>query len=465
MNNMQGKIYSMSPGFMQNAAVNLYGLKIVFREYGSKFRLLMREFEKTQRYSESDIREYQNERLRMLIRHSYDNVPYYRSSMDQRRLTPSDFVTVDDLPKLPILTRQAVRENFDRLISTTTKSSSLIVGNTSGTTGSPLKFCWDKQICLAKNVVDWRQKSWAGIKPGDRMAFFQGRVIVPVNRKTPPYWRTNWFLNHMFFSGFHISENSLGSYVRQLEKFAPRAIEGYPSTIYILARYLLSRGSLLPIRAVFTSSEALFPFQREAIEKAFGCKVFDFYGMAERIIFAGECEFHSGHHVNMDFGITEILKDDGSAAATGELGRIVATGLHNFAMPLIRYRTTDISAFKNTKCSCGRNFPLIENVTSRAEDRIITQDGRYISPLVFQDPFAYQYNISESQIIQEDLDRLVIKIVKGPAYGPEDTRDLLDRMNLCVGPAMKIEIEFVDFIPRTKAGKFTWITSKVSKAM
>jgi phenylacetate-CoA ligase len=465
MTNLQGKLYSISPGFLQNAAINLYGLKLIYREYGRKFRLLLQEFEKRQWYSASDLREFQNEHLRDLIRHCYESVPYYRDIMDERKLTPTDIATVDDLSKLPVLTRQAVRENFQRLISTKSKSTALILGNTSGTTGSPLKFYWEGQTCLIKNVVDWRQKGCAGIRPLDRIAFFSGRVIVPVSRMRPPFWRTNWLLNHTFFSGFHMSDKSLELYVRQLEKFAPLAIEGYPSTLFVLAKYLLRRGIQLPVRAVFTSSETLFSFQREAIEKAFDCKVYDFYGMAERIIFAGECDAHTGLHVNMDFGITEILKDDGSPAVPGETGRVVATGLHNYAMPLIRYQTTDLSAFKDMKCGCGRNFPLIDGITSRAEDLIVTKDGRYISPLVFQDVFAYQYNVSESRIVQEDREHLAIQIVKGEKYGSKDTQDILDRLRLLLGTEMKIDIEFVDSIPRNKSGKFIWVTSKVSKSL
>jgi phenylacetate-CoA ligase len=312
-----------------------------------------------------------------------------------------------------------------------------------------------------KNVADWRQKRWAGVNPGDKIAFFLGRVVVPISRKKAPFWRTNWILKHKFFSSFHLSDENINAYIQELERFKPVALEGYPSTVYIIARFLLSRNKTLPLKAAFTSSETLFPQQREAIEKAFECELFDFYGLAERVMFATECAAHEGHHLNMDFGITEIVDKDDNPVKRGQLGRIIATGLHNFGMPLIRYKTSDITSLKKQECSCGRNFPLMEDVTTKAEDIITTYDGRFISSSILTHPFKPMHNIAESQIIQEDLKNIRIKIVRLPSYAEEDTEYLIGEMGKRLGKDMEIHIEFVDSIPRTDAGKFRWVISKV----
>jgi phenylacetate-CoA ligase len=258
-----------------------------------------------------------------------------------------------------------------------------------------------------------------------------------------------------------MSNENMNKYVGKLEQFRPEAIEAYPSTAYIIARFLLSRNKTLSLKAVFTSSETLFPQQRETIEKAFECKVFDFYGVAERVVFATECETHQGHHLNMDFGVMEILTKDNEPVALGQVGRIVATGLHNHGMPLVRYQTSDISSIGAKKCSCGREFPLMEDVTTKDEDIITTKDGRLISSSILTHPFKPMHNVVESQIIQEDRDHIRIKIVKRPTYEEKDTQYLLDEFKKRVGEDMKIEIEFVESIPRTKAGKFRWAISKV----
>src|SRR5207245_2815260 len=211
-------------------------------------------------------------------------------------------------------------------------------------------------------------------------------------------------------------------YVDAIRRFGPRFMDTYPSTAYVLARYLMSRKETVPLRGVFTSSETLLQHQREVIEQAFACKVFDYYGMAERTMFASECELHTGHHVNLDYGITEIVGKDGSPVSSGQMGRIVATGFHNWAMPLIRYETGDVTAVGEKSCACGRGFPLMEAVTTKAEDLVVTPDGRHISPSVLTHPFKPLHNIRESQLLQWDRDHIVVKIVRRPQYTDEDTR-------------------------------------------
>ena len=131
------------------------------------------------------------------------------------------------------------------------------------------------------------------------------------------------------------------------------------------------------MKTVLTLSETLYDEQRASIEAAFACKVFDHYGMAERVVFASECNEHAGHHLNLDYGITELLNSSNQPIEEGKLGKIVATSLHNFAMPFIRYETSDASAFKTRGCACKRGFPLIEDVTTKQES-IVTLPERQI---------------------------------------------------------------------------------------
>ncbi|NIM63512.1 MAG: phenylacetate--CoA ligase family protein, partial [Acidobacteria bacterium] len=130
--------------------------------------------------------------LRVLVRHCYDNVPYYRSAMERAKLTPDDLRTADDLPKLPLLTSEDIRNNYETLIARGSSPSSLYAGFTSGTTGAPLKLFYDRSAVIAKNAIHWRQKSAAGLQLGDRMAQFWGRILIPAEQSKPPFWRYNW---------------------------------------------------------------------------------------------------------------------------------------------------------------------------------------------------------------------------------------------------------------------------------
>ncbi len=455
------KLYSMMPILFQELMLNGYAGKIHLERFGKKFEELLGDWRETEWFSYSDLVELQNVRMRVLIGHAYETVPYYHQMMKERKLSPEDFKTVSDLPKLPTLSREDIRANFERLISCKYKKWQLVKGHTSGTTGSPLQFYWDKNTCLINNIADWRQKNWAGLKYGDKYAVLLGRTVVPINHKKPPFWRMNYLHNQLWLSSFHMTEQNLEYYIKKLEDFRPTVLEGYPSTLFILARYLESRNQTFPVRSVLTSSETLHDIQKETIEKMFCCRVFDFYGLAERTIFATECEKHEGHHINMEYGVVEVLNDRGEPVGKGEMGRLVGTSLHNFGMPFIRYVTSDISAILSRNCSCGRALPLMADVTTKAEDIVVTRDGRFISPSILTHPFKPLHNIKMSQIIQEDMDHLIIKIVPGFGYTDEDTEHLISALKQRLGPSMNIEIQFVESIPRTSAGKLRWVISKV----
>ncbi|MGI0013955.1 MAG: phenylacetate--CoA ligase family protein, partial [Nitrososphaera sp.] len=388
-------------------------------------------------------------------------VPYYNELMKSRRLTPSDFKTQADLHKLPLLTKRDIRRHFARLSSTKYPRLLLRHGHTSGTTGSPLDFYYDIRTCVVHHVADWRQKYWAGLKYGEPYASLQGRVIVPIAQDCPPFWRQNYLNNQLFLSSFHLKEDNIPFYFDRLASLGIRAIEGYPSTVYILALYLLKTRQTFPLKCALTSSETLFDYQRQAIESAFACKLFDSYGMAERVVFAPECDRHSGHHLNSDYGITEFLDSNNEPVAQGKLGKIVATSLHNTAMPFIRYETNDACALKREACPCGRVFPLMDDVATKDESIVTLPDGRLISPSVLTHPFKPMHNIAESQIIQEKIDELIVKVVKKDSYTERDEAALINGFHERLGHQIRLRVEYVDSIPRTANAKFKWIVSKI----
>ena len=153
-----------------------------------------------------------------------------------------------------------------------------------------------------------RLPTWSA--DGDRVAVVRGNVIVPLTQKKPPFWRFNRDLNQMLLSCFHLSPKNLEAYLQALREFRPTVVDGYPSSLYVLARMLLNSGGRMPIKAAITSSETLYDFQRTAIEEAFCCRVFDYYAAAERVIFSVECGHHTGHHLCEEYGITEVLDDN-----------------------------------------------------------------------------------------------------------------------------------------------------------
>jgi phenylacetate-CoA ligase len=211
---------------------------------------------------------------------------------------------------------------------------------------------------------------------------------------------------------------------------------------------------------VFTSSETLLPLQRSLIEERFECTVFDFYGLAERMAFATQCEAQQ-YHLNFEYAVNEVVDGTGNPVPEGQEGYLVGTSLHNYGMPFIRYKTNDVTAIVTGKCECGRSMPRLKAITTKAEDIIVTPEGKLISSSVLTHPFKPLDSVKESQIIQETIDHLRIRIVPRDDYNDNDSEQLLAALRNRVGHEMKIDLEFVEEIPRTKAGKFRWVISKV----
>lgn len=464
MNRIASSIYERLPVWGQNLVLSGYGMALDRERYGGRFREFQDLLAKTERYSRSDIEAYQDERLRAVVRHAYDTVPYYRRVFDAAKLAPSDIRSKGDLPKVPLLTRDVIRRHFAELRSTALPERSMRVGHTSGTTGTPLSIGYDHDVVWMTYAVFDRHYRWAGCRfgrDGSRVAVARGNVIVPIGRRRPPFWRRNRTHNQLLLSAFHLSAANLPAYVEALRRFQPHVIDGYPSTLYVLAKYLQSTDQKLPVAAAITSSETLYDFQRAVIEERFQCRVFDYYALAERVVFSGECEQHAGHHVSCEYGVAEVIDRDSAPLPAGSPGRLVGTSLHNFAMPLIRYVTNDVSALRPGTCPCGRPLVLMDDVTTKAEDVLTLKDGRLISPSVLTHPFKPLDCIEGSQIVQTEPDRIEVRLVPGPTYTAAVTARLIDELQLRLGADVRIEVQTVSEIRPSANGKFRWVISEV----
>lgn len=453
--------YDLAPYGVQNVLLNLYSFRIHRERYGKPFRQAFDELNKTQWYTPEKISDYQTVRLRALVKHAYNTVPFYHELYNKHGVHPLDIKELSDMSKLPFISREDVRKHGHDLISSSYSKHKLVHGHTSGTTGSPLSFYWDKQTCVYNNAVDWRQKSWAGVHYGDRIALILGRAIVPTNKTKPPFWQHDRIHNMLWMSSFHLSKEYLQYYLKKLLDFKPAAIEGYPSTLYILARYLKSVGETLPVKAVFTSSETLLPLQREMIEESFNAPVFDFYGMAERVAFATQCVEAHEYHLNFEYAINEIVDSTGNIVEEGGEGYLVGTSLLNYGMPFIRYKSNDVTSIYAGQCACGRFMPRFKGVTTKDEDIVVTPEGKLVSSSILTHPFKPLDAVEESQIVQEQIDSLIIKIVRREDYCERDSEYLVAALRERLGPTMRIELEYVESIPRTKSGKFRWVISKI----
>jgi phenylacetate-CoA ligase len=464
MNPWLKRLYDLAPAPVQSALVSAFSARLGRARYGGRFQEFRALLEESQWWDAAKMGEWQDARLREIVAHAYEHVPYYQEVFRHHGIDPAKFRGREDLPRIPVLTRETVKSRIDDLKSRRKADLAPGHGHTSGTTGSPLNVFYSPAAITMNYAVMDRVYQWADSclgSGGDRVAVVRGNVIVPLAQKRPPFWRHNRDLNQLLMSSFHLTPDNLVEYYAALREFQPRIIDGYPSSLYVIAKVLLNRGERLPLHAAITSSETLYDFQREAIEAAFQCRVYDYYAAAERVIFAVECDRHEGHHLCEEYGVTEFVDDDHQALAAGQEGFMVGTSLHNTGMPMIRYLTTDRTALKTRTCSCGRPLPLMEDVTTKAEDLLRLRDGRLIPPSVLTHPFKPLNCIEASQLVQTEVDRLLIRLIPRPEYTVKDGQNLVRDLKERLGQDMRIDIELVETMPRTARGKFKWVISEV----
>jgi phenylacetate-CoA ligase len=454
----------MAPVWGQNLILSGYGAVLDRERYGGRFAEFRELLARTERASAAEIGEYQDERIRAIVAHAYGTVPYYRRKFDEVKLRPADVRGRRDLEKVPLLGRDDIRRHLEDLRSRAFSPRAVRMGHTSGTTGTPLTVGYDRDTVWMTYAVFDRHYRWAGLRlgrGGDRIAVARGNVIVPLGQKAPPYWRHNRVHNQLLLSSFHLSKATLPAYFEELARFRPAVLDGYPSTLYVLAKYLQSRGETFPLRAAVTSSETLYDFQRQVIEERFACPVFDYYALAERTAFSGECERHEGHHLAMEYALTEVVDADGRPLPAGAVGTLVGTTLHNLAMPLIRYVTNDMTSIRGGRCSCGRSLDLMDDVTTKAEDVLTLGDGRLISPSVLTHPFKPLESIEGSQIVQTAPNAITVRLVPGPQLTTALVETLVHDLQERLGPEVRIDVAMVERVEVSANGKFKWVISHV----
>lgn len=430
------------------------------RKFGPKFDEYLADLQRTQWYPNDLLRSLQEEKLRRVVWQAERFVPYYRSSFAARGLRPEEITDRESLGQLPIIDKSELKAHLLEFRSAVYPDGANVECiHSSGTTGKAIDVYVSSDYLKLEKAFLWLQRSWCDVKPGDRTAYFTGHPIVPTRQSRPPFWVFDAAENRTLFSLQHMSKENLPAYAAQLAKFNPQLIVGYPTAIYLMACHLIEAG-ITSVRpdGIFTASETLFPHQRTALEEAFGCKVMDLYGHAEYSGMIMQCE-RGNYHVQEEYGLIEILTQQGRPAQPGEIGEIICTGLNNLAMPLIRYRTGDAAVPKAGSCPCRRGGALVERITGRMEDIIVTPDGRFLSRLDFV--FKEMPYVHEAQMIQETPQLIRIRIVPRPGFSKRDEERVASNLRERVGGEMKFQFETVDHIPRLPNGKFRYVISKV----
>ena len=405
---------------------------------------------------------YQEERLVRLLVHASRAVPYYREAWLARRRR-GDQAAVEELANWPILGKNELRQNPRAFLADTPDRPRLFPESTSGSTGTPISLFWDAETARSwYALVEARCRRWHGLTRRDRWALVGGQPIVPASRRRPPFWVWNAAMHQLYLSANHLAPDLIPYYLDALRRHQVRWLYGYSSALTTLASYGENHQEL-GLELVMSNAEPLYQHQRDTLTRAFACPVRETYGMAELVAAASECPA-GGLHLWPEVGVLELDRGETVApAVAGGSGELIATGLLNFAQPLVRYRLGDrlTLAAPGATCACGRQLPLLEAIDGRSDDLVITRDGRRLGRL---DPiFKGGLPLLEAQVVQETRDRLRLRYVPAAGFSPATEAELRARFRQRVGE-LELVFEAVERLERGRGGKLRGVVSLLSEA-
>ena len=398
--------------FLRHAALPLIG-----RLRGMPVSAALRELEQSQWWAPDALRALQLARLRRLAAHAYAQVPFYRRLWDAHGVHPQDIRSLDDLARLPLLDKPTLRAAYpaDALAANADRSQ-LVRYASSGSTGEPLQFVMTRAEKGQRWAVMFRSWAMAGAYQGMRAANVKDGHALGVFHSGPLQRLEQQATRMLNLSAYAVADQRLDQVVSDLVRFRPEVMFAYPGAAYRLAIALEERGIDLPLRTVITSGEMLHPFQRQAIQQQFRCRVHDYYG-GEGMDVAMQCGVGLAYHINAESVIVEVVDDAGRPLPAGQEGSIVLTNLNAYAMPFIRYLVGDVGALAAGQCACGRGLPLLDHVAGRSSDQLTLPSGRGLVMWFFTDVFRQMPGVESFQMRQVAPDRILVLVAPGPAFG------------------------------------------------
>jgi len=422
-----------------------------------KFIYLLR-LKKDQWKKGRELEDIQLRKLKAIVRYTYDYVPYYHQLFKSAGFKPGDLKNRDDLKKIPISTRKDLQRNYPNTIAKGLDLSKQSSYYTSGSTGTPLRVIKDKKAEACHYANDIYTILECGVSLRDTFVYITSAME---SIKTPRFYSMLLGDLHTYVVPVYDENERIVNVLKQLN---PDAIEAFPSVLTDLSA---SDVSGMNPKAIFAIAENLPQHCRDVVRRTFNVEINELYGAVEFAHLAFECNKHTGLHVITDSALLEFLDEDQDHVAAGEAGEIVVTGLLNHAMPFIRYRVGDVGIPSDETCSCGRGWPLIKNIEGRTNDYLVLPSGRKMSPFAFYRFFYKEmeeqvFGISQFQIIQENRNKLLLKVVRGKEFNSsaiERIRKKIEAIFVMLGEEVEVDAQTVDKISRGRTGKWKTIIS------
>jgi len=407
---------------------------------------------KMQKLSESEINEWQNKNLKKLILHSFNNTEYYNTLFKENNLTPSDINSVDDLHKIPVLTKENIRNNFKKMMPNNLNKILHKTSSTGGSSGDPLQFLIDIDswsYIVANTIIYWEK---TGYEYGDKHLAIGSTSLFVDDKESLKHRLYYKMKNKIGVNGVNMSNEVMKSYIELIKNKKIKYLYGYASGIFLLAKFVLKNNYSLNIRAVFPTSEILTDFYREIIEKAFNCTIMDEYGAHDGGIIAFETK---RNYYEVGYNSCLSMKN-----LNKNIGDVLLTNLQSYSMPFINYELGDkVEINQNIGIETTYNGQIINKVYGRESNIIFLENGNILTgpgfTILFKDLDVESYSIAKI-----GCNSILLKIKKLDSYTLKQENIIIDTLKKQAGQEVKIDIEYVQKFNTLKSGKIKYFHTR-----
>lgn len=377
----------------------------------------------------ASLRDVQLSRLQKIVAHAYKNVEFFRNRMDEKGITPEDIKSLTDIQKLPFSKKVDLRDTYPFGLCAVPMSEVVRLHASSGTTGKPIVVAYTKEDLDVWSEVMCRGLAGAGLSKNDIIQIAYGYGLFTGGLGAHYGCET---------LGATVVPASVGNTQRQVMLMRDFGVTGICCTpSYFL--HLIEQANIygidmreLPVRVGIFGAEPWSQGMREQLEKGAGIEAFDIYGLSE-IIGPGvaiECSEHSGMHVFEDHFYPEIIDPDtGEVLPDGEFGELVLTTLSKYAMPMIRYRTRDLTRIIAEPCKCGRTIRRIDRISARSDDMFIIR-GVNVFPSQIESALLTVPGVSANYLIilttEKGMDNIELQVEMSPEAFSDQVKVLED---------------------------------------
>lgn len=434
------------------AYIRLYEL-LRGRSIWEKVLRLMRQ----QWLTKHEIQQIQFRKLKKIILHAYNEVPYYREKFDQAGFDPSSFECVSQITEIPILTKNEFQDNYNKMLSANYIHYDGHWDSTGGSTGGPSWFFVGRPAGESIVARDIRFRKWFGFNIGDRKAKLWGAERDIATGSLIRSIAKMIFYNVLELNSWTMSTRMMKAYIQRIRNFKPSLIEAYARALFLLSKFAIENDMTqgLDMTAVI-SAESIDEMERDTVESVFGTQVFNRYGSREFGNIAQECNKHNGMHIAAESLVVEEI-DTGPNPHP-----LLITDLERYSMPLIRYECGDCGEIIRSRCQCGRNLPRIVDLSGRITDFITTPQGQIVNGTVFAHFLRHIRSIREYQIIQDEINHIIVRVVTASPLQKSGRNRINSSISSFLGENMDIEICRVERIERPPSGKFLTVKSSIT---